>query len=79
MFANLEVNVRFLRLRVHTHGAAAITPFCVIAVARPVRIEHLAQEELVLLLVCIRALQRRIDIKAAVDTYLAWLSRSFER
>jgi hypothetical protein len=72
-------STRFLRLGVYTHDAAAVTPFCVIAVPRPVRVEHLAQEELVLLLVCLRALQKRIDIKAAVDTYLAWLSRSFEQ
>jgi hypothetical protein len=54
MFANLEVNIRFLRLGIHTHDAAAITPFCVITVPRPVRVEHLVQEELVLLLVYLR-------------------------
>jgi hypothetical protein len=42
MFANLEVNIGFVRLGVHTHDAAAVTLFCVIAVPRPVRVEHLA-------------------------------------
>jgi hypothetical protein len=80
MFANLEVNVACLRLGVHTHdAAAAATLFYAIAVPRPVFVEYRAQEELVLLLVCLGALQRRVDIKAAIDTHLAWLSRSFER
>jgi hypothetical protein len=81
MFANLEVNVACLRLGVHTHDAtaAAATLFYAIAVPRPVFVEYRAQEELVLLLVCLGALQRRVDIKAAIDTHLAWLSRSSER
>jgi len=35
-------------------------------------------EELVLLLVCLCALQR-VEIKAAVEIHIAWVSRSFER
>jgi hypothetical protein len=42
MFANLEVDIRFLRLGVYTHNAAAVTLFCIIAVPRAVRVEHLA-------------------------------------
>lgn len=75
MFANFELNIRFLRLSVHTHDAVIVTLFCAIAVSRPVRVEHLPQKELVLLLVCFRALQRRVDIKATVDTHFAWFGK----
>ena len=77
MLADLELEIGFLRIGVHTHNAAAVTMFC--AVPRPVCVKHLTQEELVLLLVCRRALQRGVEIKAAVETYVAWLSRTFER
>jgi len=36
------------------------------------------RQTIVLLLVCLRALQRWVDIKAAVDTHLAWFGRIFE-
>jgi hypothetical protein len=58
IFSSLEVDTGFLRIGVHTHNADAITMFSVIAVPWPVYVKHLAQEELALLLVCIRALQR---------------------
>jgi hypothetical protein len=66
MFANHELDIRTLRLGVHTHDAAAVTaaaPVCIVAVPVAVRDEHLAEEELVPLLVCPRALSGQIDVE----------------
>jgi hypothetical protein len=66
MFANHELGIRTLRLGVNTHDAAAVTaaaPVCIVAVPWPVRDEHLAEEELVPLLVYPRELQGRVDVR----------------